>query len=1690
MLQKDNLASVLNSTPPNRGKSYWRKLLRFLLYFFSTAILLAGLLLYALTLPSVQQRITEEAEAFLQKKLGTRVEIGAVRVQFPTTVTLEQFVLPDQQGDTLARIGKLVVSIGMWKLLNQTIELQNISLEDAAVYLHTKDSISNMDFVLQAFAADSSDTVSRDTSASAWKLQLDLVELQLKKIDLLIQDDDAASTTQAYIGTAETTLSKVDLKNLYFEVDGFKLADSDIKLIQRKKSVPSGKPDPAFGVLLKNADITCSKLLFATPELSFNANLIKTKLDQFQLQSANDLLGIQAQGILIESSDLAYRDPEIVATPGHLNAGDLDLNGLDANLPEFSFQNDTLKLRADALSGKDKSGIRLHSLKGNILVTPGSIELKNIIARLNQTSVNGDVLLLKNSQATFDRMQIELRQLRGIFGDLIILLPPQENPALSRIADMPYEVSGRLSGWLENLYTSNMRVRAGSGSVANFTGSVQRLTEPAKLGMNLNISQLSTNRADLVRWMSVGETPMDSILAQPLPAYLNASGTLNGALANLELDLQGDVGSLQTGSDFPPSEGLPLQFNVAGTLTNANDVDLLGMDLQIKQLDAPRNFFAFMETPDMQLPDQLQVTGTLRGSVAALNTDLKILAQRGNVNSKIAFSGLLNNIRTPDQLGFNVQIDAALARQEILGYVADSVITNVLLLPAFVQLNGQAKGLVKDATAQFKIGLGDLGVIQMDGRLLDSSYQMKLVAENILVHRLVVDSNLQMLKTASLTADISGEGFQFGETARVQMSGKFDSVIWDNLILREIGFDADVNGKQFSGGFQSPDERFAVRARAVGDFRSNIPILDLDLALNCLDLRALGWSYRPTMACMRIRSHSEGLSVDTLTAQVKIEMIDLQYDTVHINPGDLTFDIKLDNDQNYINLSSDWLEGEIKGYFSLPDLSTTIANIADQYFVVDRTAARPTVGTDSLSVQIRLLRTDVLTTGLVPGLTELAPLHLGGSLVAERNYFNLNIQAPRIVYTGWDIDSMDVRAYAGDTAAMFVLTAPFVKRGDENFIQDVVLNGRFLANVADVSFKAAGEDGRERFLFELQGNMNNATKETRVALMPRQIIDYHEWAVDAQNEIRITPGSVAINDLKLTGRGQSIQVEGTTKRLAGGKTGLDFALDIDRLDYNNFDIFIKGILLDLGGWAEAHLNIKGTSEAPLVRGKLQLHETFFTPTLTNVRYELSETPLEFTESGVRVEGLTLRDPYGKTLEINGKITSKDWTDIQTNLTLKADRWQVLNSTRQQNPVYFGELYISLDGTVRGPIIQPDILVVVKTEKESSFTYVYDEATQALQHEGIVYFLPPPRQYVRPPVYDAPVSAQPFTLSASIEIDSNLTINSVINPVTGDDFRGKAMGRLQFDMLSNGNMTLAGSMELVRGVYNYSYQSVVKRSFNVTKGSSITWTGDIAKPELDLKARYQFKASPYPLVVNQLSVASSEETALYRRPQTFFLQTSIKGSATEPDVTFEFIYPSTGGPGGLGANFGNQQVSLVESALSNVNNDKNLLSRQVFGVLLLRNFIGESVGATSIGGGGNPLQTGLTSFLTGQINALADQYLTFIDVDFATKEGSSNRGGSQDDGSTNYQLQLQKSFFQDRLTFKLTGGTTVGSNGNEATSALENASVEYALTPKGDFKITVFSERGFELLNASSSNLRNSGAGLIMTREFGGKRKRK
>ena len=554
---------------PRTAKSAWRKGFRIAFYTIGSLLLLMILTLFALTLSPVQQRITREVQSFLQEKLNTRVEIGAIGLRFPYHISLKGLLLEDQQQDTLIRVGSLVVTLDMWKLLDRSIVLQEIQLEDATVYLHQKDSVYNYEFIVNAFSNPDAPT-SPTPSSSPWTFETGLTSIRVKKVHFLMQDEDSASSTKAVIGLLETVVQKSDLETLDFELGKLYLRDADIQLIQKKQAVSSGKPSPRFSFSMESGAISHTHFLYSTVGQYLDTRLEEANFGSLHLYSAENDLVVQAKDIHLTNSAIVYRDPEVAPTPKHFNAGDLDLRDLNADLPDFSFQHDSLILEANALSGTDKSGLAIHSLQASIQVTPSSLALQRVLAQLNQTKVDGDVLLLKKNTVSYGFMQVQLRQLKGLVGDLLLLLPPIENKELAQLQDMPYELSGRFKGWLENLQTEQIKFQAGTGTRAYFNGSMQQLGTPNQLGMHLKLDQLESNRPDLLRFMALGGKPMDSLLNQPLPSYVRANGTLDGNMGNLQLNLKGAVGALQSGTVFTPVLSLPLSDRKSTRLNSSH----------------------------------------------------------------------------------------------------------------------------------------------------------------------------------------------------------------------------------------------------------------------------------------------------------------------------------------------------------------------------------------------------------------------------------------------------------------------------------------------------------------------------------------------------------------------------------------------------------------------------------------------------------------------------------------------------------------------------------------------------------------------------------------------------------------------------------------------------------------------------------------------------------------------------------------------------------------------------------------------------------------------------------------------------------------------------------------------------------------------------------------------------------------
>lgn len=127
---------------------------------------------------TLQTLVAEKAIQPLNERLGTNLQVGHVRLQFPLRVTLQDVYLPDENGDSLAYIGRLYVHLSPMSLKNKGLHFHNIEIDRLRVDAHPlSDSSYNYTFFVEALSA-----LPKDTSSSGWIHDVQIRRLCLNDI--------------------------------------------------------------------------------------------------------------------------------------------------------------------------------------------------------------------------------------------------------------------------------------------------------------------------------------------------------------------------------------------------------------------------------------------------------------------------------------------------------------------------------------------------------------------------------------------------------------------------------------------------------------------------------------------------------------------------------------------------------------------------------------------------------------------------------------------------------------------------------------------------------------------------------------------------------------------------------------------------------------------------------------------------------------------------------------------------------------------------------------------------------------------------------------------------------------------------------------------------------------------------------------------------------------------------------------------------------------------------------------------------------------------------------------------------------------------------------------------------------------------------------------------------------------------
>ena len=519
------------------------------------------------------------------------------------------------------------------------------------------------------------------------------------------------------------------------------------------------------------------------------------------------------------------------------------------------------------------------------------------------------------------------------------------------------------------------------------------------------------------------------------------------------------------------------------------------------------------------------------------------------------------------------------------------------------------------------------------------------------------------------------------------------------------------------------------------------------------------------------------------------------------------------------------------------------------------------------------------------------------------------------------------------------------------------------------------------------------------------------------------------------------------------------------------------------GFLSGKYKISGNSSQPNTIGELQFNGIGFKAIPLNAKFKSMNDKIDFTNNAIVFNDFVIKDEKNNDLTINGKINSQHFSNLGFDLRVDANNFKAVNSKAKDNDTYYGELFLDnhlqIRGTLNNPLVEGDI----KINKDTKFTIVLPQDDPSIaDREGIVEFIDQDQPMLNTKIaLDEKISqteVKGINATVNIEIDKDAELSMVIDKANGDFLKLKGEAQLTGGIDPSGQTTLTGRYELNEGSYEMNF-NVIKRKFDIKKGSYILWTGEPTTADINITAIYKTETAPINLLNDQLSELTNEGRNTYKQKIPFETELKMKGDLMKPSISFNIILPE-----------GNNSVSgdvitKTQAKLARLRQDPDELNKQVFALLLLNRFIGENPFSSESGG------TTATSFaresasklLSQQLNNLAADLIKGFEVDFDLNSSEDYTTG-QKENKTELNVGLSKKLLNDRL--KVTVGSSFGIEGPEQKDKNTNTiagdiSGEYLLSKDGRYKLRAYRKNLYQV--ALQGQVIETGVGFIITLDY-------
>jgi len=1600
-----------------------------------------------LQIPRVQNVLTSRAVNFVHNKTQTEVQLERIDISFPKTVLLRNIYVEDLQEDTLLYCSRLSIDIDMLALLKDQIQLNQIEFNDLVSNVHRKpDKSFNFSFIVNAF----NDTTKKKRAKrhkNPWNF--DIKEIHFEHSSLSYTDDVSKLNAGLEIGNllVVTDVFRLDTFQIHFE--NILVENTSGRLIVSGDS----KPNTASAKQIPDIGFTEIKLRNVAFNLKNTTNGQKHAFDVAEAAIEADDINLPGRAISLQ--DVTLRDSYAYMFTGNANSENNNSTSADLSL-DLGW---TISLSQLEVSN---SAFRID--QNNFSPTPGLVDFEHL--HLNALNSKMGQIKLDDTGIRLDIQDLSFEERSGL-----------DVNELSAKVDIN-EQSTTISDLLIRTDQSNISLNL----QGQYPGFEAIRGSPETIQFDLGIDDSKISFADLQRFtVNISEN---------IPLKINNTTSLSfSAKAN------GDVADISI-QELAFLIGQETEITINGALAGLPNTKTLQFDLnsRIKSSAADLNLFLPDTTfESITLPERIELTSQFEGELSDFESKHDLKSTLGNLLAEVDLSGTDRSV--PEY-----EADIYLEDFDLGKLTQDTAKFGTMTL----NLKGKGSGFELE---QMK-GHYDLQI----EHLTFNSYNYKdlHVASDISEQRITIDSkfedpNLAFIIDGSIdykkpdryydlevdlekaylrNLHLTSEELKMQALVDVDLNIGSLRRINGDLKIKDFGIyknEALYRVDSFLIASVNQEKKMSLNVHSdimEAEFKGNISILDLGKTLK----QHFNEYYTlPSTSAEITHKQNFDFFINIRNTDLMTEVLFpklSKFDPGRIEGSYTSADKKLDvlfkiPMVGYNKAVLDSMVLMVKSDRDKLDYELSIAEVHDSIFHINQLILNGEIMNDTLST--RIIMHDSLSKD---------KYRFGGRLVSTDSAYSFQfLQEDLIInYEKWQLPENHFLQFgeSGFNARNFSIS----NKQQQLTLKTENRNLHILFDQFQLEALSGLVEGQKR-IFE--GILNGE-------ILLRDTTEFTSISADLiMNDVSVREEAIGKIEILLQNKTQGkydgkIQVSGPANQLeargyydaVSDVPEMNVDLSIQQLGLATIEVFAGQEISQSEGYLSGSINTSGTLLQPEISGELTFKEAVFEVDYLGTKVHVDEQSFQFKDGLVNINNFVLRDVDDQPFRIDGSINIEDLLNPVMDLNVSSDDFLALNTTVEDNDLYYGKLILDSETTLKGPLEELDIFVKVNIGEGSELTYVVPSAQKGvMERKDIMRFVDKDQEEdaflnlvheQRQPgdTLQAPLG---LDINAIINIDRNSSLAIVIDPVAGDKLQLSGNANLSLGINPAGDVSLTGQYEIYNGLYVFSFYGIVKKEFDVRKGSNLKWFGDVLDAEVDVTAGYAVEAAPIDLMQSQAS--ESTESSIYNQKLPFTVELSMQGKLLKPDISFQLGIEDRAKSYAGGAVYGKiQSINQVESEVN----------KQVFALLILNRFMANNPFASAGGTTEGLVRTSVSRLLSEQLNKLTDQ-IQGLDINVGLKSYEDFSMGERQ-GRTDLNLGLSTDILNDRVTVKVAGNITLEGTQQEQKDLSDIAgdvSLEYKLTEDGRFRIVTFRKEVYEAL--LQGEIIETGAGFILVEDF-------